>query len=209
MSAQSRLVTHLCVNFIPNLEGVVRSCDPACALASPWHWAWPFYTIYLWPCAYQAPYLIFFILTTSKSAMSHSIPDTSKVVPPHPLRLFAHRLNILILRQMSFVQLFVLPALELSSLNHWIQDIQSFQHPTLPWKRLFNFFLKQIIIILVINFVFLLLFLLLFLRLFLWPAQHLLWAMSVTKTLTAMCGRVDFLRQGLMLCWVRLTGKQR
>ena len=31
MSAQSRLVTHLCVKLIPNLEGVVRSCDLACA----------------------------------------------------------------------------------------------------------------------------------------------------------------------------------
>ena len=38
-SAQSQLVTHLCVKLIPNLEGVVRSCDLACALAIPWHWA--------------------------------------------------------------------------------------------------------------------------------------------------------------------------
>ena len=35
MSAQSRLVTHLCVKLIPNLEGVVRSCDLAYALAIP------------------------------------------------------------------------------------------------------------------------------------------------------------------------------
>ena len=142
--------------------------------------------------------------------MSPSIPDTSKVVPPHPFETFAHRPTILILRPMSFVQLFVLPDLELSSLNHQIQKVQSFQHHALPWKRLSNFFLKQIIIILVINFVFLLLFLhLLFLQLFLWPVQRLLWATSVTNTPTAMCGRVDFLRQGLMLCWVQLTGKQR
>ena len=61
---------------------------------------------------------------------------------------------------MSFIQLFVLPALKLSSLKHQIQDVQSFQYHTLPWKRLSNFFLKQIIIILVISFIFLLLFLL-------------------------------------------------
>ena len=30
----------------------------------------------------------------------------------------------------------------------------------------------------------------------------LLWATSVINTPTAMCGRVDSLRQGLMLCWV-------
>ena len=32
--------------------------------------------------------MIFFILTTSKSAMSPSIPDTSKVVLPHPFETF-------------------------------------------------------------------------------------------------------------------------
>ena len=63
-SAQSQLVTHLCVKLIPNLEGVMRAR------------------------AYQAHYLIFYILTTSKSAMSPSIPDTSKVVPPHPFETF-------------------------------------------------------------------------------------------------------------------------
>jgi hypothetical protein len=69
---------------------------------------------------------------------------------------------------MSFVQLFVLPALELNSLKHQIQDVQFFQHHALLWKRLYNFFLKQTIIILVIVFDFLLLFLLRnFLRLFL------------------------------------------
>jgi hypothetical protein len=69
---------------------------------------------------------------------------------------------------MSFVQLFVLPALELSSLKHQIQDVQSFQHHALLWKRLSNFFSKQTIIILVIVFDFLLLFLLQnFLQLFL------------------------------------------
>ena len=31
---------------------------------------------------------MFFILTTSKSAMSPSIPDTSKVIPPHPFETF-------------------------------------------------------------------------------------------------------------------------
>ena len=77
------------------------------------------------------------------------------------------------------------------------------------WKRLSNFFSRQTIIILVINFDFLLLFLLQnFLWLFLWPEQHLLWAKSVTNTPTAMCGRVDSLRQGLMLCWVWLIGRQ-
>ena len=91
--------------------------------------------------------------------MSPSIPDTSKVVPPHPFETF-HRPTILTLRPMSFVQLFVLPALELNSLKHQIQDVQSFQHHTLLWKRLSNFFLKQTIIILVIIFDFLLLFLL-------------------------------------------------
>ena len=39
ISAQFQLVTHLCVKFIPNLEGVVRSRDLAYALAIPWHWA--------------------------------------------------------------------------------------------------------------------------------------------------------------------------
>ena len=39
-------------------------------------------------CAYQAYYLIFYIPMTSKSAMSPSIPDTSKVVPPHPFKTF-------------------------------------------------------------------------------------------------------------------------
>jgi hypothetical protein len=69
---------------------------------------------------------------------------------------------------MSFVQLFVLPALELSSLKHQIQDVQSFQHHALLWKRLSNFFSKQIITILVIVFDLLLLFLLQnFLQLFL------------------------------------------
>ena len=69
------------------------------------------------------------------------------------LRLFAHRPTTLILRPMSFVQLFMLPALELSFLQPQIQDVQSLQYHTLPWKRLSNFFLKQIIIILVINFI--------------------------------------------------------
>ena len=32
--------------------------------------------------------MIFFIPTTSKSAISPSIPDTSKVVPPHPFETF-------------------------------------------------------------------------------------------------------------------------
>ena len=67
---------------------------------------------------------------------------------------------------MSFIQLFVLPTLELSFLKHQIQDVQSVQHHALLWKRLFNFFLKLIIIILAINFIFLLLFLL---QNFLWP----------------------------------------
>ena len=126
------------------------------------------------------------------------------------LRLFAHWPTTLILRPMSFVQLFMLPILKLSFLKHQIQDIQSFQYHALLWKRLFNFFLKPIIIILAINFIFLLFFLLLlFLRPFLWLAQRLLWAISVTNTLTAMCGRVDFLSQGLMLCWVWRIGKQR
>ena len=126
------------------------------------------------------------------------------------LRLFAHWPTTLILKPMSFVQLFVLPALELSFLKHRIQDVQSFQHHTLLWKRLSNFFSKQTIIILVIDFDFLLLFLLWnFLRLFLWPAQRLLWATSVINTPTAICGRVDSLRHGLMLCWVQLIGKQR
>ena len=195
MSAQSWLVTHLCVNFIPNLEGVVRSCDLAYAVAIPWCSAslarsTPFIfestliRLLIWLSIYRRllnqlcclPFLILLKLSC------HIL-----------LRLFAHWLTILILRQMSFIQLFMLPALELSSLKHWIQDIQSFQHHALFWKRLSNFFSKQIIIILVINFVILLLFLLQnFLRLFLWPAQRLLWAMSVTNTLTAMCGRVDF-----------------
>ena len=126
------------------------------------------------------------------------------------LRLFTHRPTTLILRPISFVQLFVLPALELSSLKHWIQDVQSFKYHALPWRKLSNFFLKQIIIILVTNFIFLLRFLLQnFLQLFLWPTQRLLWVTSVTNTPTAMCGRVDSLRQGLMLCWVRLIGRQR
>jgi hypothetical protein len=69
---------------------------------------------------------------------------------------------------MSFVQLFVLLALELSFLKHQIQDVQSFQYYALLWKRLFNFFLKLIIIIPAINSIFLLLFLLQnFLQLFL------------------------------------------
>ena len=92
--------------------------------------------------------------------MSLSIPDTSKVICHILLRLFAHRPTTLILRPISFVQLFVLPALELSFLKHRIQDVQSFQYHALPWKRFSNFFLKQIIIILVINFAFFLLFLL-------------------------------------------------
>ena len=37
---------------------------------------------------------------------------------------------------MSFIQLFVLLTLDLSFLKHRIQDIQSFQHHALPWKRL-------------------------------------------------------------------------
>ena len=109
------------------------------------------------------------------------------------LRLLAHQPTTLILKLMSFVQQIVLPALELSFLKHQIQDIQSFQYHTLLWKRLFNFFLKLIIIIPVINFVFLLLFLLRnFLRPFLWPAQCLLWAISVTNTLTVMCAEWIF-----------------
>ena len=212
MSAQSRLVTHLCVKFIPNLEGVVRSCDLACVLAIPWHWASLAHsTAFIFePTLIRL--LIWFSLSWWFPNQLCHLPFLILLKLSHHilLRLFTHRLTILILRPMSFVQLFVLPTLELSSLKHQIQDIQSFQNHTLPWKRLSNFFLKQIITILVINFVFLLRFLLLlFLRLFLWPTQCLLWAMSVTNTLTAMCGRVDCLRQGLMLCWLQLTGKQR
>ena len=195
MSAQSWLVTHLCVKFIPNLGGVVRSCDLAYALAIPWHWA----SLACSTAFIFEPVLIRLLIWFS---LSWWLPNQLCRLPflillkssRHILlRLFAHRPTTLILRPMSFIQLFVLPALELSFLKHRIQDVHSFQYHALPWKRLSNFFLKQIIIILVINFVFLLLFLLRnFLRPFLWPAQHLLWAMSVTNTLTAMCGRVDF-----------------
>ena len=166
----------------------------------------PFYSIYLWACACQAPYLIFYILTTSKSAMSSSIPDTSKVGLPHPFDTFRPLTDY-----SNFEANVICPAIRAArSFKHWIQDDQSFQHHALLWKRLSNFFSKQTIIILVIDFVFFPLFLFRnFLRQFLWPAQRLLWARSVTNTLTAMCGRVDFLRQGLMLCWVQLTRKQR
>ena len=180
ISAQFWLVTHLCVNFIPNLAFIF---EPAPIRLLIW------FSLSQW-LPNQLCCLPFQILLKS----SHHIL----------LRLFTHWLTTLILRRMSFVQLFVL-----SFLQHRIQDVQSFQYHALPWKRLSNFFLTQIII-LVINFVFLLLFLLWnFLQPFLWPTQCLLWATSATNTPPGMCGRVDFLRQRLMLCWVRLTGKQR
>ena len=212
ISAQFRLVTHLCVKFIPNLEGVVRSCDLAYVLAIPWCWA----SLARSTAFNFEPALIRLLIWFS---LSCRLPNQLCCLPflillqlSHHilLRLFTHQLTTLILRPMSFLQLFMLPALELSFLKHWIQDVQSFEYQALLWKRLFNFFLKLIIIILVINFVFLLLFLLWnFLRPFLWPTQHLLWAISVINTPTAMCGRVDFLRQGLMLCWIWCIGKRR
>ena len=149
-SAQSWLVTQLCVKLIPNLEGVVRSCDLACALAIPWCWASLAHsTAFIFE-----PTLIRLLIWFS---ISQQLPNQLCHLPflillklscHILLRHFAHRPTILILRPMSFVQLFVLPALELNSLKHQIQDTRSFQHHTLPWKRLSNFFSKQTIIIL-------------------------------------------------------------
>ena len=100
--------------------------------------------------------------------MSPSIPDTSKVVPPHPFETFRPSTDYSNFEANVIRPAIRAAALELSSLKHQIQDVQSFQHHTLLWKRLYNFFLKQTIIILVIVFDFLLLFLLQnFLRLFL------------------------------------------
>ena len=212
MSAQFRLATHLCVKFIPNVEGVVGSCDLAYVLAIPWPWA----SLASSRAFIFEPALIRLLIWFS---LSWQLPNQLCRLPflmllksscHILLRLFVHWPTTLILRPMSFVQLCMLPALELSFLKHRIQDVQSFQYHALLWKRLFNFFLKLIIIILAINVVFLLLFLLQnLLWPFLWPAWHLWWAISVTNTPTAMCGRVDFLRKGLMLCWVQHIGKQR
>ena len=211
ISAQFRLVTCLYVTFISNLEGVVRSCDLAYALAIPWCWASLVHSaVFIFEPA-LIRLLIWFSLFQRLPNQLCCLPFLVRLKSSRHIlsRLFAHWPTTLIFMLMSFIQLFMLPTLELSFLKHRIQDVQSFQHHTLLWKRLFNFCLKLIIIILAINFIFLLFLLLLFLWPFLWPAQHLLWAISVTNTLTAMCGRVDFLRLGLMLCWVWHIGKQR
>ena len=212
ISAQFWLATHLCVKFIPNVEGVVGSCDLAYVLAIRWCWA----SLASSTAVIFEPVLIRLLIWFSLSwqlpnQLCH-LPFLILLMLSHHilLRLFVHQPTTLILRLMSFVQLFVLPALEPSFLKHRIQDVQSFQYHALLWKRLFNFFSKLIIIILAINFVFLLLFLLQnFLQPFFWPTWLLLWAISVTNTPTAMCGRVDILRKGLMLCWVQCIGKQR
>ena len=149
----------LCVKFIPNLEGVVRSCDLACALAIPWCWvSLACSTAFTFELA-LIRLLIWFSLSQRLPNQLCHLPFLILLKSSHHilLRLFAHWLIILILTPMSFVQLFVLPTLKLSSLKHRIQDVQSFQHHVLPWKKLSNLFLKQIIIILVTNFVFLLL----------------------------------------------------
>ena len=212
INAQFRLSTHLCVEFIPNVEGVVGSCDLAYMLAIPWCWA----SLASSTAFIFEPALIRLFIWFS---LSQQLPNQLCCLPfltllklscDILLRLFVHQLTTLILRPLSFVHLFVLLALKLSFLKHWIQDVQSFQYHTLLWKRLFNFFSKLIIIILAINFIFLLVFLLQnFLRPFLWPAQLLLWAISVTNTPTDMCGRVDFWRKGLMLCCIQHIGKWR
>ena len=128
------------------LEGVVRSCDLACALAIPWHWV----SLARSTAFIFEPTLIRLLIWFS---LSHRLPNQLCCLPflillkssRHILlRLFAHRPIILILRLMSFIQLFVLPGLELSSLKHRIQDVQSFSttpflgrnSPISSWNRL-------------------------------------------------------------------------
>ena len=110
ISSQFRLVTHLCVKFIPNLEGVVRSCDLAYALAIPWCWA----SLACSTAFIFEPTLIRLLIWFS---LSWGLPNQLCCLPflillklsRHILlRLFAHRPTILILRPMSFIQLFVL-----------------------------------------------------------------------------------------------------
>ena len=190
MSTQFWLATHLCVNFIPNLEG----------------------SMIMWPSLYASNFFKSWAsLAISTAFIFESvligIPMTSRLchlpfltllkLSHHILlRLFVHQPTTPILRLMSFVQLFVLPILKLL-----IQVVQSFQYHTLLWRTLFNFFLTLIIIILAMNFVFLLLLLLWnVLQQFLWPTQLLLWAMSVINNLTATYGTVDILRKGVSCC---------
>ena len=98
VSAQFQLATHLCVNFIPNLEGNGIMWPSLCA---GWCWA-----TLASSTAFIFESTLIRILTTSKLAMLSTILDTSKVIPPHPLGLFVHRPTTVILRPMSFVQLF-------------------------------------------------------------------------------------------------------
>ena len=163
----------------------------------------------LWAHTHQAPYLIFFIPMTSKSAMLPSIPDTSKVVLPHPFETFRPLTNC-----SNFGADVICPAICAAHSQAELSQAPDPGHPVfsvphLLWKRLFNFFLKLIIIIPAINIIFLLFLLQNFLWPFLWLTQWLLWPISVTNTRAAMCGRVDFLRKGLMLCWVWHIGKWR
>ena len=112
MSAQSQLVTHLHVKFIPNLEGVVRSHDLAYALVIPWHWASLAHsTAFIFePTLIRL--LIWFSLSRQLLNQLCRLPFLILLKSSRHilLRLFTHRPTILTLRPMSFVQLFVLPA---------------------------------------------------------------------------------------------------
>jgi hypothetical protein len=97
---------------------------------------------------------------TSKSAMSPSIPDTSKVVLPHPFETFCPLTDY-----SNFEANVIRPAICAAHSQAELSQAPDPEHPVfqyhaLAWKRLFNSFQKLIIIILVINFIFLLLFLL-------------------------------------------------
>ena len=87
------------------------------------HWQFPDAELalpilqHLWAHNYQAPYLIFLIPTTSKSAMLPSIPDTSKVVLSHAFKTFCPSTNY-----SNFEADVIHPAI----------------HAALPWAELFQ-----------------------------------------------------------------------
>ena len=92
--------------------------------------------------------------------MLPSIPDTSEVVPPHPFETFYPLTDY-----SNFEADVIHPAIHAA--HSQAEPSQAldpghpvFQYHALLWNRLFNFFLKLIIIIPAINFVFILLFLL-------------------------------------------------
>ena len=114
--------------------------------------------------------------------MSPSIPDTSKVILPHPFETFCPLTDY-----SDFEANVIHPAIHVARSRAELSQALDlgcpvFSVPCPSLEETLQFLLET-------------------------DYNHP--GYKVTNILTAMCDRVDFLRKGLMLCWVQHIGKRR